>query len=97
MGREPEQFSAQSYRPAQDLTHHDQLLPYAVALGRSSQWSKQFEKALEERKQNDAPSSGFRGDLATPEVGSVLAVNGAFHQALGATLPLPVSHHSGGE
>ena len=85
MGREPEQFSAQSYRPAQDLTHHDQLLPYAVALGRSSQWSKQFEEALEERKQDEAPSSGFRGDLATPEVGSVLAVNGAFHQALRAT------------
>jgi hypothetical protein len=95
MCRESEQFSARFYRPAQDLTHHDQLLPYAVALGCSSQWSKQFEKALEERKQNDVPSSGFRGDLATPEVGSVLAVNGAFHQALRATVPLPVSHHSG--
>ena len=85
MSGEAMRASDQAYGPVRNAAHHDQLLPYAVALGRSSQWSQQFEEVLAERQQDEAPSSGFRGALMTPEIGSVLAVNGAFHQALQAT------------
>ena len=72
-----------------NLEHHDQLLPYAVALGRAGQWSGQFEAVLEQRKDAATPSAGFRGDLEGPRVGSALAVNGKFHEALMASCSPP--------
>ena len=82
MSGEAVRASDQAYGPARTVEHHDQLLPYAVALARAGQWSAQFEIALEERKKAGPPSSGLRGDLSGSGVGEVLAVNGEFHEAL---------------
>ncbi|MBL50179.1 MAG: hypothetical protein CMP28_14700 [Roseibacillus sp.] len=72
-----------------NLEHHDQLLPYAVALGRARQWSGQFKEVLAQRQDAGTPSAGFRGDLEGPGVGSALAVNGKFHEALMASCSPP--------
>ena len=72
-----------------NLEHHDQFLPYAVALGRAGQWSGQFEPLLQQRQDAGTPSAGFRGDLEGPRVGSTLAVNGKFHEALMASCSPP--------
>ena len=82
MGGEGQRAAEQAYGPAMNAEHHDQLLPYAVALGRAGSWSRQFEIQLESRKEAGAPSGGFGGDLAGPEIGKTLAVNGEFHKAL---------------
>jgi hypothetical protein len=82
MSGEAVRASDQAYGPARTVEHHDQLLPYAVALGRAGSWSRQFEIQLESRKEAGAPSGGFAGDLAGPEIGKTLAVNGEFHKAL---------------
>ena len=82
MSAEAVRASDQAYGPARTVEHHDQLLPYAVALGRAGSWSRQFEIQLESRKEAGAPSGGFAGDLAGPEIGKTLAVNGEFHKAL---------------
>ncbi|MAF23099.1 MAG: hypothetical protein CMP26_10930 [Roseibacillus sp.] len=82
MSREVTRASDQAYGPVMNVEHHDQLLPYAVALGRAGSWSRQFEIQLESRKEAGAPSGGFVGDLAGPEIGKTLAVNGEFHEAL---------------
>ncbi|MCH2330102.1 MAG: DUF2207 domain-containing protein, partial [Roseibacillus sp.] len=49
MSGEAVRAADQAYGPARTVEHHDQLLPYAVALARAGQWSAQFEIALEER------------------------------------------------
>ena len=85
MGGEGQRAAEQAYGPAMNAEHHDQLLPYAVALGRAVDWSRQFEAALEERKGAGTASTGFRGDLAGPGIGSALKVNGEFHEALMAS------------
>jgi len=85
MSGEGKRASDQAYGPVMNVEHHDQLLPYAVALGRAGDWSRQFEAALEERKEMGTPSTGFRGDLAGSGIGSALAVNGKFHEALVAS------------
>ena len=85
MSGEGKRASDQAYGPVMNVEHHDQLLPYAVALGRAGDWSRQFEAALEERKEVGTPSAGFRGDLAGSGIGSALAVNGKFHEALVAS------------
>ena len=82
MSGEATRASDQAYGPVMNVEHHDQLLPYAVALGRAGSWSRQFEIQLESRKEAGAPSVGFGGDLAGPEIGEILAVNGEFHEAL---------------
>lgn len=48
----------------------------------SSSASPGLEIQLESRKEAGAPSGGFGGDLAGPEIGEALAVNGEFHEAL---------------
>ena len=82
MSREATRASDQAYGPVMNVEHHDQLLPYAVALGRAGSWSRQFEIQLVSRKEAGAPSVGFGGDLAGPEIGKTLGVNGEFHEAL---------------
>ena len=82
MSREATRASDQAYGPVMNVEHHDQLLPYAVALGRAGSWSRQFEIQLVSRKEAGAPSVGFGGDLTGPEIGKTLAVNGEFHKAL---------------
>ena len=59
MSREATRASDQAYGPVMNVEHHDQLLPYAVALGRAGDWSRQFEAALEERKEMGTPSTGL--------------------------------------
>ncbi len=85
MSGEAKRASNQAYGPVMNVEHHDQLLPYAIALGRAGAWSRQFEAALEERKEAGTPSPGVRGDLTGSGVGSALAVNGEFHKALVAS------------
>ncbi|MDE0596482.1 MAG: DUF2207 domain-containing protein [Roseibacillus sp.] len=75
----------QVYAPEMSAEHHDQLLPYAVALGRAGNWSQRFESVLANRRESGTPSPGFRGDLAGPGTGSTLQVNEPFHEALNAS------------
>jgi hypothetical protein len=75
----------QVYAPEMSAEHHDQLLPYAVALGRAGNWSPRFESVLANRRESGTPSPGFRGDLEGPGAGSTLGVNGPFHEALNAS------------
>ena len=48
----------------------------------ASSASPGLEIQLESRKEAGAPSVGFGGDLAGPEIGKTLGVNGEFHEAL---------------
>ena len=82
MSGEATRAADQAYGPVMNVERHDQLLPYAVALGRAGSWSRQFEIQLESRKEAGAPSVGFGGDLTGPEIGETLGVNGEFHEAL---------------
>ena len=75
----------QVYAPEMSAEHHDQLLPYAVALGRAGNWSQRFESVLANRRESGTPSPGFGGDLAGPGAGSTLQVNEPFHEALNAS------------
>ena len=75
----------QAYAPEMNAEHHDQLLPYAVALGCAGNWSRQFESVLANRRESGTPSPGFGGDLAGPGTGSTLQVNEPFHEALNAS------------
>jgi len=40
---------------------------------------------LANRRESGTPSPGFGGDLEGPGTGSILAVNGPFHEALNAS------------
>ncbi len=95
MSGEGQRAADQAYGPGMTAEHHDQLLPYAVALGRAGEWSRQFETVLEKRKEAGTPSPGFRGDLEGPGIGSALAVNAEFHEALNASCVWSNSNRGG--
>ena len=111
MSGEGQRAADQAHGPGMTAEHHDQLLPYAVALGRAGEWSRQFETVLEKRKKAGTPSprslatglpgpwcsplSGFRGDLEGPDIGSALAVNAEFHEALNASCVWSNSNRGG--
>ena len=95
MSGEGQRAADQAYGPGMTAEHHDQLLPYAVALGRAGEWSRQFETVLEKRKKAGTPSPGFRGDLEGPGIGSALAVNAEFHEALNASCVWSNSNRGG--
>jgi hypothetical protein len=77
------------YAPQLSMAHHDQLLPYAVALGCTGKWAERFD-AVSFTSQPGSPEQKrvFGGGIGMPEgaqIASVLAVGGDFHRALMAS------------
>ncbi len=75
-----------AYAPQLSMEHHDQLLPYAVALGCTEKWAERFDPVSPTRKPGELNqmrvSGGFIGMPEGAQMASVLAVGGDFHRAL---------------
>ena len=78
-----------AYAPPLSMAHHDQLLPYAVALGCTGGWAGQFNTVSPTSKAGSLDqkrvSGGFIGMPEGAQMASVLAVGGDFHRALMAS------------
>lgn len=78
-----------AYAPEMTVAHHDQLLPYAVALGCTGEWAERFD-AVSSAGRGDLQgenrvSGGFIGMPEGAQISSVLAVGGDFDRALMAS------------
>ena len=75
-----------AYAPQLSMEHHDQLLPYAVALGCTEKWAERFDPVSPTSKPGELNqmrvSGGFIGMPEGAQMASVLAVGGDFHRAL---------------
>lgn len=82
-----------AYAPEMTVAHHDQLLPYAVALGCAAKWAERFDTLSKGGGLQDESrvSSGFMGMTEGAQMASTLAVGGDFHRALMASCGHPQS------
>lgn len=75
-----------AYAPQLSMEHHDQLLPYAVALGCTEKWAERFDTvsptSIPGELNQKRVSGGFIGMPEGAQMASVLAVGGDFHRAL---------------
>ncbi len=88
-------YAKLAYAPELSMAHHDQLLPYAVALGCAAKWAERFDDVLS-AGQPGAPeekrvSVGFIGMPEGAQIASVLVVGGDFDRALMASCGHPQS------
>ena len=75
------------------MAHHNQLLPYAVALGCAGEWAGHFDTLSKGGGLQDESrvSAGFMGMPEGAQMASTLAVGGEFHRALMASCGHPQS------
>ena len=76
-----------AYAPELSMAHHNQLLPYAVALGCAGEWAGHFDTLSKGGGLQDESrvSAGFMGMTEGAQMASTLAVGGDFHRALMAS------------
>ena len=75
-----------AYAPQLSMAHHDELLPYAVALGCTEKWAERFDPVSPTSKPGELNqkrvSGGFIGMPEGAQIASILAVGSDFHRAL---------------